>query len=163
MVHFRSYEGKIMSTNREILVAIDHSEFANRVVDHSCELAKELSARILLLHVEPNDNSGPDEGFGEYTKTEHQRNGHALYMQARSETVLEEQTHRIRERGIEFETILEKGNPVSGILKVVKLRKPRVVVVGLVGYHGFGRVRALGSVSRGVIERSPIPVVTVPI
>jgi nucleotide-binding universal stress UspA family protein len=58
------------------------------------------------------------------------------------------------------ETVVRRGFPVDEICRLAKERNARVIVIGS---HHWGRLRRAlhGSVSRGVAQSAPCPVVVV--
>jgi nucleotide-binding universal stress UspA family protein len=53
------------------------------------------------------------------------------------------------------------GNPVKLILALASTEKVNLIVIGSVGLSGMARLKAVGSVSRGVSERAKCPVLIV--
>ena len=145
----------------EILVAIDGSKHSDVIVDHACDLAKKLPAKILLMHVVKKEGGGSPEEFSEYARAEHDPDAFARYFQSIGEGIIEKFGARIRQRGMECETLLETGNPAERIVEEAAHRKSSAIVVGLRGLHGIDKIRTLGSVSRRVLENAHCTVVVV--
>jgi nucleotide-binding universal stress UspA family protein len=141
---------------KQILVAVDEHSHAEQIVDCAIELAEAVSAKILLIYV-----VAPDSVPTKY-RDEH---GDAL-----PEHYYEDEFHRtvgpllkmIEKAGIKFEGISAAGDPVKEILKAAKSNSVSYIVVGTRELRNLGRLKALSSVSRNVIEKSTIPVVAVP-
>jgi nucleotide-binding universal stress UspA family protein len=143
---------------RELLVAVDGSTHSDRVVDYATQLAKELSARIALLYVNP---AVPiPEDYKQYAREE--KIPESDYYDRIAGQILKKYSDIVNKQGIEFETLSEVGNAAENITTVAMSRKSDVILVGLQGLHGLGRMRSLGSVSRRVIENSSVPVLVVP-
>lgn len=64
------------------------------------------------------------------------------------------------EEGLEVAPHVMVGNPVTRIVKLVERIEPDLVVLSTRGRTGLGRL-FLGSTARGVVRRSPSPVLTV--
>lgn len=145
---------------QRILVAVNGSKHSEKVVDFAAGLAKDLSARIVLIFVMPR----PDvpEDYADYAKREILANPVASYLNTVSEQIITKLGARIAKKGIEFEGIYHLGNPVEKIMETAQAKKVTLVVVGMHGLRRFGRLRALGSVSRKIIDKSPVPVLVVP-
>ena len=145
---------------QKILVAVNGSPHSEKVVDFAADLANELSARIVLIFVMPR----PDvpEDYVDYAKREILANPVASYLNTVSEEIISKLGGRIRKKGVEFEGIYHLGNPAKKILETAGTKKVGLIVVGMHGLHRVGRLRALGSVSRRLIENSPVPVLVVP-
>jgi nucleotide-binding universal stress UspA family protein len=145
---------------KEILVAVDGSKHSERIVDFAAELAKSLSARILLIFVMPS--SDVPEDYLDYAKRESMASPIASYLQTVAGQIIAKLGERIARQGVEYEGVYHLGNPAEKIVGTAESRKVALVVVGVRGLHSVDRIRALGSVSRRVIENSEVPVLTVP-
>jgi len=140
---------------KQILVAVDEHRHAEQIVESGIELAQGISARILLMYVV------------EGTVPERYRDAHG---DAFPEHYIEDEFERsvgplvkvIEKAGIRCEPVAASGDPVKEILKTAKARDVSYIVMGTRELRGLGRLRAIGSVSRNVIEKSTIPVVAVP-
>jgi nucleotide-binding universal stress UspA family protein len=142
----------------EILVAVDGSDFSEKVVEFSCELAKKLSYGIALVYVSKNPDL-VEEYIGVGSRAPSQRA--APYVQV-AERLTSKFAEYVSEQGIPVEVILETGNPSDKIITIALFRKTSLIAIGLRGLHGIGRIRSLGSVSRQVLEEAPCPVIVVP-
>lgn len=141
---------------KQILVAVDEHPHAEQIVDSAIELAKGISASILLIYVV--DKKSVPEKF----RDEH---GDALpehYYEDEFQRTLGPLLKTIEKTGIKCEGIAASGDPVKEILKAAKSKNVNYIVMGTRELRGLGRLRAIGSVSRNVIEKSSIPVVAVP-
>ena len=145
---------------QKILVAVNGSPHSDRVVDVAADLAKEMSARIVLIFVMPR----PDvpEDYVDYAKREILANPVASYLNTVSEEIITKLGGRIKKKGVEFEGIYHLGNPAEKILETAGAKKVGLIVVGMHGLHRVGRLRALGSVSSRLFENSPVPVLVIP-
>lgn len=54
------------------------------------------------------------------------------------------------------------GSPAEKIIEFAHKEKVDVIVMGNIGFSGFSKLKALGSVSRSVSERAEVPVMIVP-
>lgn len=140
---------------KNILVAVDEHAHAEQIVESAIELAQGISAKILLMYVV------------EGTVPENYRDTHG---DAFPEHFYEDEFERsvgplvkvVEKAGVRCEPIASSGDPVKEILKTAKSRGVSYIVMGTRELRGLGRLRAIGSVSRNVIEKSTIPVVAVP-
>jgi nucleotide-binding universal stress UspA family protein len=140
-----------------MLVAVDGSRYSKKVVERSCKLAKELSAKIILVYVSKSPDVVEDYiEFGGDIPT-----GNSERIAAIAEAVTSKLGEYVRNEKIPYEILLESGNPAQKILEIASDRKVSIIVVGLKGLHGVDRVRSLGSVARRVIENSDCPVLVV--
>jgi|SRR5579862_4147911 len=145
----------------QILVAVDGSKHSFNVVGRGCELAKALSASILLVYVMQEYVEEP-EGIVSYEKSEGYPDAFADYLQEMSDKITGALAEKIRQSGIPFRTVTPSGNPAEQILNVAKLDDAKFIVIGVKGLHGLAKIRSLGSVARRVVENSDRPVLVVP-
>jgi nucleotide-binding universal stress UspA family protein len=141
---------------KQILVAVDEHPHAEQIVDSAIELARGLSAKILLMYV--MDKTKVPEKY----RDEH---GDALpehYYDDEFQRTVGRLVKTIEKTGIKCVGIPAAGDPVKEILKAAKSNGASYIVVGTRELRNLGRLRAIGSVSRNVIEKSTIPVVAVP-
>ena len=140
---------------KQILVAVDEHPHAEQIVDSAIELARSMSARILLMYVV--EGSVPENYRDEH--------GDALpehYYRDEFERSIGPLVKMIEKAGLRCEGIPSSGDPVKEILKMASSRNVSYIVMGTRELRGLGRLRAIGSVSRNVIEKSAIPVLAVP-
>lgn len=142
-----------------MLVAVDGSKHSERIVDFAANLAKNMSAGIVLIYVMPR--SDIPEDYLDYARRE-KLSPVAAYLETIAEQITTKLGKRIKKQGVEYESIYHLGNPAEKIVETAESRKASLVVVGVQGLHSVGRIRALGSVSRRIIENSPVPVLVVP-
>jgi len=141
----------------ELLVCVDGSKKSKQVVDYSIDLAKKLSANIVLTYIASDE--GVPEGYTEYSSIENV--DLASYYEAVGEAIIAKSKEELSRSGVPFKTLLDLGNPASRIIDLAKARKSDMIVIGLQGLHGLNRLRSLGSVSRRILENAPCPVVVV--
>ncbi len=138
-----------------LLVALDFSA----VADDQLEIVGRLASpnrEVYLLHVAEPDPSfvgyeaGPDEVRHDVA-VEFKREHEQLHAMA----------DRLREQGHEVNALMVQGPTVQTILEQAEKLEAEVIVVGS---HGRGKLFDLvvGSVSAGVIRKSPVPVLVVP-
>lgn len=140
-----------------ILVAVDLSPASNKVVAAAGDVADLTGASVYVLHAaEPEpDFVGYDAGpevvrtqVAEELRREHRE------VQALAES--------LRERGLDATALLVRGPTVETTLKEADSLDAGLIVVGT---HGHGAVYdvLIGSYSAGIIRRSKLPVLVVPI
>ncbi len=138
-----------------LLVSIDFSP----VTDAQIEIVDRLASakrEIHLLHVTEPDPSfvglaaGPEE-------VQHQ----VAHELQRAQTELEALAERLRAKGHVVDTRLVPGPTIQTILEQADKLDAEVIVMGS---HGRGKLfdLVMGSVSAGVIRKSPVPVLVVP-
>lgn len=141
-----------MKSFQHILVATDFSDPAARALEIACRLAKELDARLTLLHVA----WPPGAAIGAYVQ-----GGLTTEADARreAESLLAIAVDRAQHVGVRAEPVLTGGEPWERILAVSKEKAADLVVMGTHARKGFSRL-VLGSVAEKVVRLSPVPVLT---
>jgi nucleotide-binding universal stress UspA family protein len=143
---------------KTILVAVDLSAATLQVCAVARDLARALDARLLILHVVPPAPSMPDYcaptivDDGELLRDASRRAAHRLQALGRW----------FRRRCPDTRVLQHRGSPVAEVLRTVGTAHPELVVLGSHG-HTAAFDLLMGSVAHGVIRRSPVPVVVVPI
>ena len=138
-----------------LLVSIDFSAVTDAQIDIVDRLASP-KREIHLLHVTEPDPSfvgleaGPEDVQQQVAKE-----------LAHAQAELDALADRLRAKGHAVETLLVAGPTVQTILEQADKLAADVIVVGS---HGRGKLFDLvvGSVSAGVIRKSPVPVLVVP-
>jgi nucleotide-binding universal stress UspA family protein len=133
-----------------VVVATDLSRVSTRAVDVGIDLARRLSARLLLLNVL---DLGRLSGRGRHDRVDQAR--------AEREPVLLEMVRAAREAGVEAEFLLWQGSPVETISEAATSEGAEMIVVGSHRRRGPGRM-LLGSVSDGLARTARVPVLIVP-
>ena len=141
----------------KILVAVDLSPASEKVVETAGGVAKLTGASVYVLHVaEPEpDFVGYDAG-PEVVRTQVAQE---LRREHRGVQALAE---KLRNDGIDATALLIRGPTVETTLKEAENLESDLIVVGT---HGHGAVYdvLIGSYSAGIIRRSSLPVLVVPI
>ncbi|MGH7828996.1 MAG: universal stress protein, partial [Candidatus Binatia bacterium] len=110
---------------QKILVPTDFSPHSNRALDYAATFAKQLGARIILMHaVESLSYSVTDT----FTVIEHRR---ALETTARS--LLDNLRQDLVEKGLSVKTHWVTGAPYREILKKSRQEKVDLIVMGTHG------------------------------
>jgi nucleotide-binding universal stress UspA family protein len=126
---------------KKILVPVDGSEHSNRALHEAINLAKMTNGTITLLNVQTNQSSvTSSNGRLEENKP------------------LSEAQKIVQDAGIAVKTILLYGNVVDQIVKTAKDTGSELIIVGARGLSKFEEL-LLGSVSHGVLEKAPCPVI----
>jgi len=140
-----------------ILVAVDLSPASEDVVEAARLIAEPIGATVYILHAaEPEpDFVGYDAG-PEVVRTQVAQE---LRREHREVQALAE---KLRNGGLNATALLVRGPTVETTLKEAESLKAGLIVVGT---HGHGAVYdvLIGSYSAGIIRRSKLPVLVVPI
>ena len=128
-----------------ILIAVSSPWAAGKVVDPVADLAKRLSAEVLVVHV-----SRPSGG---QMREQEQADGEEAISFLRS---------KLQERHIAVQTLLMFSDDIArAILNTATEREVSVIVLGLTGKNVFARLLA-GNVPVELIKNTKIPVVLLP-
>jgi nucleotide-binding universal stress UspA family protein len=149
----------------KLLVAIDFSELAERIIAEAEKLAKALQAKVFLLHVIPPPSPvmdvppdveallPPEELF----KKENPPPPFDHPESAKLITI----ARQLQKSGIDTAVIVAQNDEVMAIIDESKKIGADMIMLGS---HGHGALFHLiiGSVSEGVIRRATCPVIIVP-
>ena len=130
---------------KKILVPIDGSAHSTRALQEAIKIAKTTSGTLTLLTVQPSHpkiSSLPKQPSSDTPKS----------------IILAEGQKLVQEQGVFAETVLLEGNVVDQIVNTAKEGNFDLIVVGARGLNRFEEV-LLGSISHGVVEKAPCPVI----
>jgi nucleotide-binding universal stress UspA family protein len=132
-----------MTPIRTILHPTDFAEAAEHAFQLACCLARDQSARVVVLHVGEPSSTPPDH-----------RNAEEMLRSVQAPDAKVRIEHR-----------LEQGTPDSEILRVAQETTCDLIVMGTKGKMGIGRTvlpgRWVGSVAGKVLQNATCPVVMV--
>ena len=140
----------------KLLVCIDLSESTEIIVKKIEEITKALPAKVWLLH-----NAVPEPDFVEF-KVDPQAARESLAKKFHNEhRQIQEIADRLRKADLDATALLVHGATVEAILKEASDLDVDMIVVGT---HGRGAMYQLlvGSVSEGILRKSPYPVMVIP-
>jgi len=139
---------------RRILIPTDGSEPSEKALRQGCQLAKRLGASVSVLYVDEPIALTPLVGSQSIPHYEQW----VREAKAAGEKARERAAQIAREEGLEAQTQLAEGRAVQQILEAAKDHD--LIVMGSHGRGGLDRL-LLGSVTSGVVQRSPVPVLVV--
>jgi nucleotide-binding universal stress UspA family protein len=165
-------EGKMEAVNklkniRRILVPVDFSEFSIVAIDYAIGLAQVLKAEVKLFYSYYNPIIGADptiEGQSYTIELDSVINNLAVKARSQMKTLKSEIQKRIQQQNlsnVKLSYTLDTGSPADVILHQIKKYNPGLIIMGTKG-AGQNSNNILGSVTQKVIEKSPIPVLTIP-
>ena len=140
-----------------ILVAVDLSPGSDKVVDTAGRLAQKMGAEVYVVHVaEPEPEFVGYDAGPEVVRTQVAEELHREHREVQA------LAQRLRDEGIKATALLIRGPTVDTALKEAKNLDAGIIVVGS---HGHGAVYdvLVGSYSAGIIRRSELPVMVVPV
>jgi nucleotide-binding universal stress UspA family protein len=138
---------------QHILVPVDFSAPSMQALVYARELANKLLARVTLLHViqTPLLGGGPTTGMGmAYADLMAQ-------MEADATQTMAGCVERLREEGLECDSIVIHGAPFEQIVEAARARQVDLIVMATHGHTGLQRF-LLGSVAEKVVRLAPCPV-----
>ncbi|MBI3661216.1 universal stress protein, partial [Candidatus Acetothermia bacterium] len=134
---------------------------ATQVVQTAGQLAQQLGAYVIICHVMPEDvyESNSKSLMQEGAMVQPFTIDQAL---RRAKVVADKAAMNLRAFGVQYEAKGLTGQPEQKILSLAQQLKVDLIVMGFEGLHGLEKLRALGSVSRAVMEQTNLPVLIVP-
>lgn len=138
-----------------LLVPTDFSAAADVAFNYALSLAKNMHARIVLLHAYQPAVPIAQVPFGVL-------NEERLAFKKEAEEKLKVLAERIeRTAKLDYEYIAEEGEAVDTILRASREKAAAMIIMGATGATGALQV-AFGSTSLRVMEKAACPVLTVP-
>ena len=155
---------------KKILVPYDISRPADNALEHAIRLEKSSpnESEVIILHVIPEIpiypviehaiKSRKDSKFTAFQE-------HAQYVYSGMKDMivrrLDEKKPEYEKMGLKIKTEVVQGRPVDRIVEYAEAKGIELIIMGGTGLSGLAKITALGSVSRGVLERSKCPVMIV--
>lgn len=138
---------------KNILIAVDSSEFSIHAATQGIAMAKELGAQATLLFVieEAKAVSNPDAGFG--------LSDAFLILKKEAEETLDSIAKHADDSNVT--KLMPEGDPRVDILSTAKAIGADLIVMGTHGRTGL-RHMIIGSVAEYVVRHSSLPVLVVP-
>lgn len=127
---------------QKLLVPIDGSEHSKRALIEAIRIAKMTNGNITLLNVQPRSRLSQPVASNDATNS----------------IILNEGKRIVESKGVPVTTLLLEGNVVDQIVKTAKEGNFDLIVVGARGLSKFEEL-LLGSISHGVVEKAPCPVI----
>lgn len=141
---------------KNIVIAIDLTILTEEIIKRATEIARPFNAKLWLLHI-----AAPDPDFVGYEAgPQHVRDERAVELREEHRT-LQSYARRIREQGLEAESLLIGGPVVKSLLEEARDLKADLVVVGA---HSHSPLfdKLFGSTDQDLIRQSTIPLLIVP-
>jgi nucleotide-binding universal stress UspA family protein len=146
---------------KRILAAVNEDGMKIGVVRAAAELACAIGAKLTVCSVmSENDyqdlqmHRADDPKSASFILTEAEEHAQGLANRA---------VKGVKDFAITADTIGLVGLPAEEIVSLAKQLNVDLIVVGFEELRGLGRIKALGSVSRAVMESAPCPVMVIPI
>ena len=139
-----------------ILAPIDFSNVTDRVLREASTLARTLPGRVTLVHV-----TEPTSGVVDYAAivvAVAQVNEAAVKFAVQR---LEEIERRLKNDGIDVESVHLTGTPVSEVIDLARRLPADYIIIGSHGHTSFYDL-LVGGTAHGILKRATCPVVIVP-
>ena len=149
-----------------LIVPLDGSTIAERVLPHVLQLAPLLRLRVRLLQIiQPFERDDTmlevfPLVFGSVTRPEQRRahlNEAEHTMRAHAEAYLDSKARELSDHGLQVSTEVSIGSPAEMIIEAASEEGASLIAMATHGYSGIKRW-ALGSVTDRVVHASSIPV-----
>ncbi|MEE4263547.1 MAG: universal stress protein [Desulfobacteraceae bacterium] len=136
---------------KNILIAVDGSEYSNKALAYAQDMAQTYRATLWLVHVfdHPPDLLGYDDFEKIYAK-----------RKCAGQSILDAATERLGESDLEAHPELCEGPEAESIINCAKNSQADLIIMGTRGMGGIKGL-LLGSVSRKVIHYATCPVMVV--
>lgn len=145
---------------KRFLVAVDEDPQAGRVIETAGELAQKLGASAVVCHIMPEEVYEKIEERQSREEVEHPLS--LTQAEEQAQEVANNAALGLRPYGVSFEAVGRVGEPAKEIVRLAQEVDADLIVLGFEGLRGLERLRALGSVSRAVMEKTERPVLVVP-
>lgn len=150
-----------MENYQRILVPYDGSKFSEKALKEAIKIAKKFDSDLFILTViDASSVSIPKTKKGvmlDVKKFARTLKNHT----AKLDLKLRDEVLRCKEDGVSADYELVMGKPAEIILKFAKKREINLIAMGIQGLTGFGRLKAIGSISRRISEQASCPVLLV--
>lgn len=139
-----------------VLTTFDFSEPAGRAMRWAHELARDLHARLAVVHVHPDIYDGKSEvELGLPWPSQGQEERYLRFLEQEVRTV----AHSLLNAD-DFDVHIVRGDPVKRVLALADQLHAGMICVGATGKKAVERV-FLGSVSENLLRASHVPVLVV--
>ncbi|MBF6609540.1 MAG: universal stress protein [Chryseobacterium sp.] len=141
---------------KNIVLPVDFAESNDKLIDGAIQFAKEVNARICLIHVAPLDIGFAigDMGFQYFPEVEQNEIKGELAQ-------LHQLEQLITSQGVPCEHFLRQGSAKDLILEYAEEKEAAFIVMGSHGRSGMYDV-FVGSLTKELTKNSPIPVLVIP-
>ena len=140
-----------------ILISVDFGEDNSQLLEKGYELARAFGAKIWLIHI-----AAPDPDFVGYdVGPQYIRDSRATQLR-KEHKMLTEYANTLNEKGIESDGLLIQGATTEAIVEESKKLNIDLIIAGYHD-HSFFYNAFVGHTSSGLIKRSKIPVMIVPL
>jgi universal stress protein A len=140
---------------KKILAPTDFSTHAEHALQYAGELAKNLRAKMYVLHVAEYSNVGGDPDASELLIP-----NYISELERKGKDRLEQMTLRLRQGGVDAHSVFIAGRAYQDIVRMANELNIDLVVLGTHGRTGFSHL-FFGSTAEKVVRMCACPVLTV--
>lgn len=141
-----------------LLVALDFSDVGRAALDAAIALAKDLRARLVLVHAFQRAFMAPELAPGPAVRVADQE---GRLEEAEAIDLSTEWAGHARAAGLTVATETVEGDPATAIVEAARRHEATLIVVGTHGRTGVKRL-VLGSTAESVVRHADRPVLVVP-
>lgn len=140
-----------------IILPVDFGDSTDQLINGAIKFAKEVGGKLCIIHVAPADIGFAigDMGFQYFPEVEQNEVKEELLR-------LNNIQQRVLAEGVECEHLLKQGVAGDIVLEYAKEKNAVYIVMGSHGRSGIYDV-FVGSLTKELTRRSPIPVLVLPI
>jgi nucleotide-binding universal stress UspA family protein len=150
---------------KKIIVPYDGSKYSKKATKLAIAIAEQFHSKIFFLTVVSKNEIPPfNELLGVYKNDKKlQREVHRVACAIRIELkkILHNWVHVCYSKDVDADYNILEGNPIEKIIEFSKKQNADLIVMGSHGLTGLYKIKALGSVSRGISELAKCPVMIV--
>ncbi len=142
---------------KNILVTVDFDKNEELLIDKAFQLANAFGSKVWLMHI-----AAPDPDFAGYEAgPQSVRDSRAKELR-KEHQLLQEYSNGLKNKGVDSEGLLVQGATIQMIIEESKKLNVDLIIAGH-HEHGFFYKAFVQSVSSGIIKKSKIPVLIVPL
>jgi nucleotide-binding universal stress UspA family protein len=138
---------------RKILVPTDGSDYSVRAAEYGVDIAKMLSAQIVVVYV-------IDQVVIDQISKATERDSVERELKENGQRYVNYVLSLAEKEGVKSSSLLAKGTPYEQIVHLARELNIDLIVMGTYGRRGTERV-LIGSVAQRVIEYAPCPVLVI--
>jgi nucleotide-binding universal stress UspA family protein len=142
---------------KNIAVGVDFSDATNAVTEAASQLAKGMGAKLHLVHI-----YAPEPAFVGYAAYSYPGPDAMEQELAEEKDKLRKMVDEMEAQGIEASAYMKEEETVKGLIEFGEHRDADLLVMGTHGHNIVERI-ILGSVAVGVVRKTTIPVLVVPV
>jgi nucleotide-binding universal stress UspA family protein len=142
---------------KSIAVGVDFSDATSAVIDAASQLAKGMGAKLHLVHI-----YAPEPAFVGYAAYSYPGPDVMEQELAEEKDKLRKMVDELEEKEIDASAYMKEEETVKGLIEFAEHREADLLVMGTHGHNIVERI-ILGSVAEGVVRKTTIPVLVVPV